>query len=440
MIKNWYSAVAVYGQPVVLAMVALGFAAGLPYVLIFSTLSAWLRDVGVARSVIGFFSWIGITYSIKVFWSLIVDRLPLPILTRLLGKRRSWMLLAQLGITLGLSAMAYCEPQTQLEQIALLAIIITFCSATQDVVVDAYRIEAVTADYQGAMAAAYVTGYRISLLIGAAGTLYIAEYSSWQNAYLIMAILMLVGIITTLLIKEPIHNVTEIDALLNDKLQHLLAINARDSAWKRLIITISDIIFSPFIEFFERNGKLGLLILFFIGLYKMSDITMGVMANPFYLDLGFSKTEIAQVTKVFSFVMAIAGAATGGILVARFGIFRPLLLGVIMVALTNLLFALLAMTTPTLTWLATAVSADSFCGGLATAIFIAYLSSLTSTLYTATQYALFSSLMTLPAQIAGGFSGIIVDHYGYALFFIYTTAVGLPAIFLAFILMRRQKI
>jgi PAT family beta-lactamase induction signal transducer AmpG len=250
---------------------------------------------------------------------------------------------------------------------------------------------------------------------------------------------MLVGVITTLLIKEPEHTITEAGDLLTEKLENLLGEKQQHSVWKRLIVNVSDMLFSPFIEFFQRTGRFGLFILLFIGMYKMSDITMGVMANPFYLDLGFSKTDIAQVTKVFSFAMAIAGAATGGLLVARFGVLRPLLFGVIMVALTNLLFALLAMTTPTLTWLAAAVSADSFCGGLATAIFIAYLSSLTSSLYTATQYALFSSLMTLPAQIVGGFSGIIVDNYGYALFFVYTTAVGLPAMLLALILMRRPQ-
>ena len=436
MIQRWQTTFTIYKNPQVLAMVALGFAAGLPYVLIFSSLSAWLRDVGIENSVIGFFSWIGITYSIKVFWSLIVDRMPLFYLTRLLGKRRSWMLVAQIGVAVGLLVMSWLEPHTQLERIALLAIFITFCSATQDVVVDAYRIEAVSADYQGAMAAAYVTGYRISLLIGAAGTLYIAQYSSWQMAYLIMSLLMTIGIMTTLLIQEPVHYGVQSDSLFNDKLNHL---EKSPHILRRALMRISDIIFSPFIEFFTRNGRMGIVMLLFIGLYKMSDITMGVMANPFYLDLGFSKIEIAQVTKVFSFIMAIAGAALGGLLVARFGVLRPLLIGVIAVALSNLCFALLAMFPATLTGLAIAVSADSFCGGLATAIFIAYLSSLTSTLYTATQYALFSSLMTLPAQIVGGFSGVIVDTYGYALFFIYTTAIGLPAMFLALVLMRYHQ-
>jgi PAT family beta-lactamase induction signal transducer AmpG len=293
----------------------------------------------------------------------------------------------------------------------------------------------VSSDYQGAMAAAYVTGYRIALLVGAAGTLYIAEYSSWQDAYLIMSVLMSLGFFATLCIKEPVHQKQKTNELIEQKMNALLQ---DKRPFKRYLVQLSDIIFSPFIEFFQRNGRFGLVILLFIGLYKISDITMGVMANPFYLDLGFTKVQIAQVTKVFSFVMAISGAAVGGVLTARFGVYLPLLLSVILVALTNLIFALLAMFPANLNYLAVAVSTDSFCGGIATAVFVAYLSSLTSTLYTATQYALFSSLMSLPAQIIGGFSGIIVDNYGYALFFVYTTALGLPAMFLAMILTRRE--
>jgi PAT family beta-lactamase induction signal transducer AmpG len=204
---------------------------------------------------------------------------------------------------------------------------------------------------------------------------------------------------------------------------------ARISTW------FLDAVVSPFVEFFTRNGRFAVIILLLIGLYKVSDITMGVMANPFYLDLGFSKKEIADVTKVFGFFMTIAGAGLGGLLVARFGIMRPLLLGAVMVAATNLLFALLAVSDPSLALLATVVSADNLSGGLATSVFIAYLSSLTNTAYTATQYALFSSLMTLPAKLLGGFSGVIVDGYGYLSFFVYAAATGLPAILLVAYLM-----
>ncbi len=430
-LHSWREALLVYTRPRVVAMIFLGFAAGLPFLLVFSTLSAWLRDEGLSRSVIGFFSWVGITYSIKVFWAPVIDRLPLPWLTVLLGRRRSWMLLAQLGIAIGLAGMALSNPHTQLTQIALLAVLVAFSSSTQDIVVDAWRIEAEADEFQGAMAATYVFGYRLALLVAGAGAFYIAEFESWRTAYLSMAAMMGVGVATTLLIAEPAASA------LRDPFQWRseLSLPARLGRWFR------EAVIAPFVDFFQRNGKFALLILAVIALYKLSDITMGVMANPFYLDLGFSKTDIANVTKIFGFFMTIAGAALGGILVTRYGIMRPLLLGAVMVASTNLLFALLARSEPNLTLLATVISADNLSGGLATSAFIAYLSSLTNQAYTATQYALFSSLMTLPAKFLGGFSGIVVDAKGYEFFFIYAAAIGAPAILLVgwLIWLKRQR-
>lgn len=413
-------------------MVFLGFSAGLPFLLVFSTLSAWLRDEGVERSVIGFFSWVGVTYSIKVFWAPVIDRLPLPFLTKLLGKRRGWMLLAQLGIVAGLVGMGSSNSHSQLQQIALFAVWVAFCSATQDVVIDAYRIESVIPEYQGAMAATYVLGYRIALLMAGAGAFYIADYAGWRVAYFVMAAAMSVGLVTTLCLKEPEHEYfDEVSACENVSVKH-------QNIWWRLSAGFMSAVLSPFVEFFARNGRVGLLILMLIALYKMSDITMGVMANPFYLDLGFSKKDIADISKIFGFFMTIAGAGLGGVLVVRYGIMRPLLLGAIMVAATNLLFAVLADSKPNLLLLAGVISADNLSGGIATSVFIAYLSSLTSTAYTATQYALFSSLMTLPAQLLGGFSGVVVDSYGYTVFFIYASTVGLPAIMLVLLLMHYQ--
>jgi len=429
-INSWRSAFAIYFQPRVLSMVLLGFSAGLPFLLVFSTLSAWLRDAGVARSVIGFFSWVGVTYSIKVFWAPVIDRLPLPGLTRLLGKRRSWMLLAQIGIAAGLLAMGRVDTRTSLQLLAVCAVWVAFCSATQDIVVDAYRIEAVDPEYQGAMAATYVFGYRIALLVAGAGAFYIADYSSWEQAYTVMALLMSIGITATLLINEPEHKITVATRKLEDHLESALGVGRLRGFWRKLAGGFSDAVIGPFIEFFKRNGKLGILILALIAVYKLSDITMGVMANPFYLDLGFSKKEIADVSKIFGFFMTIFGSVLGGVLVVRFGIMKPLLLGACMVALTNLLFAVLAQSEPDLMLLAGVISADNLSGGIATAVFIAYLSSLTNSAYTATQYALFSSLMTLPAKILGGFSGIVVDDFGYQWFFIYASALGLPAILL----------
>ncbi|MGZ4981169.1 MAG: AmpG family muropeptide MFS transporter [Methylobacter sp.] len=430
--KSWRSAFSIYVQPQVRGMIFLGFSAGLPFLLVFSTLSAWLRDEGVERSVIGFFSWVGVTYSIKVFWAPVIDRLPLPLLTKFLGKRRGWMLLAQLGIVVGLIGMGYSDSHSQLQQIALFAVWVAFCSATQDVVIDAYRIESVETEYQGAMAATYVLGYRIALLMAGAGAFYIAEYASWKVSYFVMAAAMSVGLVATLCIKEPEHK------QFDERLRKVVDTRQR-SIWRRFSTTIVDAVLNPFVEFFARNGRIGLLILLLIAVYKMSDITMGVMANPFYLDLGFSKKDIADISKIFGFFMTIAGAAMGGVLVVRYGVMRPLLLGAVMVAATNLLFAVLAVSEPNLLLLSGVISADNLSGGIATSVFIAYLSSLTNTAYTATQYALFSSLMTLPAQLLGGFSGIVVDSYGYTVFFIYASTVGLPAIVLVLLLMRHQS-
>lgn len=426
---GWREAALVYTRPRVLAMVLLGFSAGLPFLLVFTTLSAWLRDIGIERSIIGFFSWVGITYSVKVLWAPVIDRLPLPLLTRLLGKRRSWMLLAQVGIALGLIGMATTDPTNAILVMAGFAVLVAFASATQDITIDAYRIESMDTRYQGAMAAAYVFGYRVALLVGGAGALYAAQYISWTWAYLLMASLMGVGMLTTLALTEPQHRIDARTRALEQSIESSMGLGSnRQTPLERLFRWFSDAVISPFVDFFTRNGATALIILLLIGAYRISDITMGVMANPFYIDLGFSLKEIANVTKVFGFFMTIAGAAAGGVLVVRFGIMRPLLLGATLVAATNLLFAALALVEPGIGLLALVVSADNLSGGLATSVFVAYLSSLTNQAYTATQYALFSSLMTLPAKFLGGFSGLIVDAQGYAVFFTLSSALGIPAI------------
>ena len=438
---SWREAISVYLHPQVLVLLLLGFSAGLPFLLVFSTLSAWLTEAQVTRSAIGLFSWIGITYSIKVFWAPVIDRVTFPVLTRLLGKRRGWMLLAQLGIASGLLGMAASDPRAQLSSIAMFALLVAFCSATQDITIDAYRIEVVSKRRQAALAAAYIFGYRIALLVAGAGAFYIAEYTaSWSLAYVSMAVLMGIGVLTVLLIKEPEHLRTKEDeareqriAAKLDRLGHI------PSRFDRLADWFSSAVVSPFVEFFQRSGSLALAILLLIGVFRLSDITMGVMANPFYLDLGFSKTEIANIAKIFGFFMTIGGSALGGVLVMRYGLMGPLLLSAILVSSTNLLFAFMASTEPTLSLLAIVISADNLSGGLANAVFIAYLSSLTNRAYTATQYALFSSLMTLPGKFIGGFSGFIVEGYGYTDFFIFAALVGVPAILLVLFLWRTQK-
>lgn len=434
---TWRETLAVYRNPRVLAMLFLGFSAGLPFLLVFSTLSAWLTDAGLTRSAIGFFSWIGITYSVKVFWAPVIDRLRLPLLTRVFGRRRSWMLVAQLGIAGGLAGMAVTDPAENLLWTAVYALIVAFSSATQDICIDAYRIEAVSKEVQGPMASAYMIGYRLALLVAGAGAFYIAAYVSWPAAYFSMAALMGVGIITVLIVQEPAIAIRQETRIREQRVVDFLEGSAHlPEAARRTGAWFIGAVICPVVDFFQRNGPAALAILAFIGIYKLSDITMGVMANPFYLDLGFSKQEIANVSKIFGFFMSIAGAGLGGLLVVRFGIMRPLLLGALLVAATNLLFAVLASTQPDTTLLALVISADNLSGGIAGAAFIAYLSSLTNTAYTATQYALFSSLMTLPAKFLGGFSGLVVDQQGYAFFFIYASALGLPAIVMVLWLMR----
>ena len=421
---SWSQAFRLYLQRPVLIMLALGFIAGLPYLLVFSTLTAWLRDEGISRSTIGFFSWVGITYSIKIFWAPIVDNLKLSFLTKKLGKRRSWLLVAQAGIVTGLLLMASIQPKDMISIVALCSLLVAFSSATQDIVIDAYRIEIADIKYQGAMAATYNLGYRLALLVAGAGSLFIADAYSWPTAYICMAGLIGFGVILTLLIHEP--------AATGPISTNELALFSAPWFYHAVV--------SPFIDFFERNGRFAILILVFIGLFRLSDITMGIMANPFYLDLGFTKTQIASISKLYGFAMTIAGGFIAGLCVARFGVHRPLIVGAIIVALTNLLYMQLAIVGAVPEWLIITISADNLSGGFATASFIAYLSSLTNRAYTATQYALFSSLMTLPGKFQSGFSGVIVDSFGYSSFFLYAAVMGIPAIILAYMIWSHEKL
>ena len=421
---TWLESFLVYRKPVVVSLAFLGFSAGLPYLLVFSTLTAWLRDEGVSRSAIGFFAWVGMMYSIKVVWAPFVDRLKLPWLNRTLGRRRSWMLLAQLGIMLALVGMSWVGP-AQLTHLAVLALVVAFSSATQDIAIDAYRIEAAPAQDQAALSAAYILGYRSALLVSGAGALYAAEYLGWAEAYQVMALCGGVGLVTTLLIPRP--------ALAND--ESAPGVKAAPSTWPGL----HGLFLAPIADFFVRNGRFAMFLLSFIALYRLSDITMGIMANPFYLDLGYTKLQIANIAKGLGFALSILGSFLGGVLVVRWGVLMTLLIGGVAVALTNLLFALLALTEPNLVWLALIIGADNLSGGIAATSFIAYLSSLTHTAYTATQYALFSSLMTLPGKFTSGFSGIAVDTFGYPLFFVGAGVLGVPAIVMVLYLVHRER-
>ncbi len=439
--RGWLTAVRAYRNPSVLAMLFLGFSAGLPFMLVFSTLSAWLREAGIERATIGMLSWVGIIYSVKFFWAPVVDRLELPILGRLLGRRRSWMLVAQVGIAIGLANMAHMDPTGNLGIVAALALLVAFCSATQDISVDAWRIEAAPPLMQGAMAAAYQLGYRVALMVASAGALWIAADRGWTVAYTTMAVLVGVGIVTTLAIREPQPRVAREALDLEPRVISWLEGKAHwPQSLRQLGAWFVGAVVCPFVDFFTRYGtRLGILMLAFIASYRLADFTMGVMTNPFYLDTGFSLKEIAAVAKGFGVFMSLLGTLVGGVAVARLGLMRTLALGCAMIIAANLMFAVFAwMGRPSIAGLAVVISADNVAMGIAGTALIAYLSSLTSASYTATQYALFSSMYALPGKLVMGTSGFVVDAVGYPAFFVYTATLGLPALALLFMLSRRQ--
>ncbi len=439
--RGWLDALAAYKHPRVLAMLFLGFSAGLPFMLVFSTLSAWLREVGIERATIGMLSWVGIIYSIKFFWAPVVDRLPLPWLHRLLGRRRSWMLLAQVGIAVGLFNMAHLNPVGHLGAMAALALLVAFSSATQDIAIDAWRIEAVPQPMQGVMAAAYQLGYRIAIMVGSAGALWIAADYGWMASYTAMAAMVGVGILTTLVIAEPEPR-AERQSLAQE--QRVIDWLERKAHWPDSLRQVGSwfvgAVVCPFVDFFTRYGtRLAVLMLAFIASYRLTDFTMGVMANPFYLDVGYTLKEIAAVAKLFGLVSSIVGVLLGGLAVARLGTVKSLAFGSLAVIASNLMFMTLAFQDhPSITGLAIVVSADNLAMGIAGTALIAYLSSLTTASYTATQYALFSSMYALPGKLLMGTSGFVVDAVGYPWFFVYTSSLGIPALVLLYFIVRNK--
>ena len=440
--RGWLEALAAYKHPRVLAMLFLGFSAGLPFMLVFSTLSAWLREVGIERATIGMLSWVGIIYSIKFFWAPVVDRLQLPLLHRLLGRRRSWMLLAQAGIAVGLFNMAHLNPVGHLGAMAALALLVAFSSATQDVAIDAWRIEAVPQSMQGVMAAAYQLGYRVAIMVASAGALWIAADFGWTAAYSAMAVMVGVGTVTTLVISEPQPRVAQ-QTLAQE--QRVIDWLEQKAHWPESLREVGSwfvgAVVCPFVDFFTRYGtKLAVLMLAFIASYRLTDFTMGVMANPFYLDVGYTLKEIAAVAKLFGVVASIVGVVLGGLAVARLGTVKSLAFGSLAVIASNLMFMTLAFQDhPSLTGLAIVVSADNLAMGVAGTALIAYLSSLTSASYTATQYALFSSMYALPGKLLMGTSGFVVDAVGYPWFFVYTSSLGIPALVMLYFLTRQAR-
>jgi PAT family beta-lactamase induction signal transducer AmpG len=439
-VRRWWQDLRVYREPRVARMLLLGFSAGLPLLLVLGTLSYRLREAGIDRTTIGFLSWVGLAYGFKWAWAPLVDRLPLPVLTRLLGRRRSWLILAQLIIIGAVAGMALTDPATDLQRLVAFAVLVAFASATQDIALDAFRIESAEQSLQPAMAAAYQVGYRAAMICASAGALWIAavfdpdertyQHAPWIAAYLTMAACMSVGVATVLFSREPAAAISAATLERERDAARRLATTPLPSPAARVLAWLYSAVASPFLDFILRYRAHAVLVLALIATYRMSDIVLGVMSNPFYRDMGYTKDEVAAVSGIYGVVMTLAGAGIGGVLSVRLGVMSVLLLGSLLSAATNLLFAWLAMRGHDLPMLVLVISADNLSAGIASAAFVGYLSGLTNVAYSATQYALFSSLMLLLPKFVAGWSGLAVDQFGYQAFFVGTALLGLPVIVL----------
>lgn len=413
-LARWLQATAVYADRRVIAVLFLGFSSGLPLLLVFSTLSLWLVDEGVSRTAIGLFSLVRTPYTFKFLWAPLIDRLPPPPGLRRLGRRRGWTLTTQAALALAILGMASTDPSALPMMTALCAVLVAFSSASQDIVIDALRIELLQDHQQGAGAGVIVLGYRIGMLTAGAGALYLAAALPWAVVYTIMAACVLVGVVTVLLIPEP-PEPTEPDP----------ADTAHDGppSWLRRAVV------APFTDFMARY-PLWPAVLAFIMLYKLCDAYLGVMANPFYVDVGFSKEEIASVSKVFGVVATIVGGILGGLMVSRMGTLWALMLAGILQALSNLVFAVQAVVGPSVPMLMVTIGIENITGGLATAAFVAFLSGLCAASYTATQYALLSSFMAFARDLLASSSGWLAEQVDWVTFFIATAVMALPALVL----------
>lgn len=425
----WLDTMKVYLEPASLRMLSLGFSAGLPLALVFGTFFFWLREAGIDRTTIGYLSWVGMAYTFKWTWSPLVDRLPIPLLTRALGRRRSWLVVSQLTIACGLVGMAFNDPKLALMPAVWCAIAVAFGSATQDIALDAFRIESGDSEHQAALSATYLAGYRLAMIWSGAGALVLAaraevpdaalyQHGAWQTAYLVMAASMLPGLLTVLLSKEPA--------------QRAIPPSRNALEWFKGAVV------EPFADFLTRYGRHALLILALIAVYRISDVVLGIMAYPFFVDLGFTKEEVAAVSKVYGVIMTLLGAFVGGAMALRLGVMRVLMLGALLSAASNLLYAWLSSRGHDLGALVFVISADNLAGGIATSAFIAYMSSLTNVNYSATQYALFSSMMLLLPKFLAGYSGLYVDNFGYTSFFTATAMLGVPVLGLVWLISRAK--
>ncbi len=503
--RSWKETFDSWRHPRAIAMLFLGFSAGVPILLIFSTLSVWLREAGVARSAVTFFSWAALGYGFKFLWAPLLDMLPLPWLTDRMGRRRAWILVAQLLIILSILWMASVNPADNLQNLtimAMAAVMLGFSSATQDIVIDAYRIESARKELQALLASMYIAGYRIGMLAAGAGSLFLADllgtdtghydYSAWKVTYYAMAAIMCVGVATTFCIAEPessknlrqyTYKVADyarflvlflcvmatfaltffysgplfvglddfvsftsifegtLGGFFHELLRFGLAIVCAVVVARAIVLTglvdqkmVQLTYWAPIKEFFSRYSmKSAILLLVLIGFYRVSDIVLGVVSNVFYVDMGFSKSVIAGVTKSFGLGMTLAGGFVGGMLTMRYGVNKVLFLGALLSSVTNLFFMLLAQLGANVSMLTLVIAADNLSAGIATTAFVAFLSSLTNISFTAMQYAIFSSLMILFPKLIGGYSGTVVSAFGYDTFFLVTAIMGIPVLILVYL-------
>ncbi|MFI4988077.1 MAG: AmpG family muropeptide MFS transporter [Alphaproteobacteria bacterium] len=420
--QSWLHALSVYRDRRVLAILALGVASGLPLLLTLSTLSAWLATEGVRKASIGLFAAVGLPYSLKFLWSPLIDGLPPPLFAHL-GQRRGWAILIQLLLMAAIVALGSLTPKEAPAATAVLALLVAFLSASQDIVIDAYRVEILSPEEQGPGAAMIQTGYRLGLLIAGAGALYIADAFGWHAAYYVIALLVAVGSITILANPEPAPERRRTSAARGPAPPF--------AAWAR------DHVLAPFADFMRRPHWLAILL--FILLYKLGDAVAGVMANPLYIGLGFSLSEIASVSKVFGFFATLLGALVGGLMVTRLGLFPSLLICGIAQSAANLMYALQAVAGHDMAMLALTIAIENVTGGMGSAALVAYLSGLCSRGYTATQYALLSSLATVGRTLIASLSGILAEELGWVAFFTAATFLGVPGLLALVWLMQRER-
>ncbi len=425
-VRRWIDALSVYRDPRIVSILFLGFSSGLPLALTFSTLSFWLKEEGLTNTAIGLFASVATPYSLKFVWAPVIDRASLPWLTRKLGRRRGWIVATQIALMVSLVGLGATHPAAAPMSTAVMALVVAFCSASQDIVIDAYRVEVLDESQYAAGAAAIVFGYRIGMLVSGAGALLLATFVGWLEVYATMAALVTVGLVTVLVSREPASG--------SDS-QSSAGTGAPSSTLARAVRWVREAVVEPFLDFTRRRGWI--VILAFVMLYKFGDALAGVMTNPFLLELGFSKAEIAAIVKTYGLAATLAGAAAGGSLLKATGMLRCLWICGLLQMLSNLMFAVQAVAGHSISTLTVTIGLENLAGGMGTAAFVAYLSSLCNVSYTATQYALLTSLMSAARTWLSSSGGWLADHMSWPEFFVLTTIAAVPGLALLWLLGRR---